>query len=239
MKHDCTLWGIANRAARYHGDHNWRGHTCIRWKSVMSKKSVKQTISAQYFRWVLYERKGTFYADGRSGNSVDVGRHSLDTKIQAEAISSLKELDVKKAVEFGLAQPSVLIAAAGGDDHLAVSLEDGRKSYVKYVGRPPNLGGASAATLKRYRPVFDKFISFAREAGVKSWNRVTKALLIAYGTWLHDEGRAARTQYLECTTILQTMKWLVEEKLIPASCTFTLICEGKVARRPTATPPMR
>ncbi len=73
--------------------------------------------------------------------------------------------------------------------------------------------------------MFDKFIVFATRKGVRSWNQVTKRTLEAYGAWLDDEDYTVAAEYLELTTIKQTLKWLIEERHLPASCSFALPLE--------------
>jgi integrase len=185
----------------------------------MPKRSARQSVQCQYFRWLVYSRNGTYYADGRSGNAQDAGRHSLGTDDRREALENLKRLDLVRAVKLGLADQGILNEQPG----TLLSLEDGRDRYMAYVGRPAVTGGAGASTVKRYRPVFEKFFAFARSRGVSTWNAVTKSLLIAYGTWLDEEGYAYATEYLELTTLKQAMKWLIDDaKLLPPACSCTL-----------------
>ena len=126
-----------------------------------------------------------------------LGRYSLEAKSVQEAMESLKQLDAAKAVDLGRADRSVL------DEHhvSAVSLEAGKEKYLAYDRRPSVMGGAGASTAKRYRAVFDKFIEFARNNGVTTWEQVGKNLLLAYGAWLDDAEYAYASEYLELTTI--------------------------------------
>ncbi len=166
-------------------------------------------------------RNGIYYADGRSSNPQDVGRHSLGTRDRKEALHQLARLDLVKAVEFGLADRSLLDA---GEVNL-LNLEEGQQLYLDYVRRPPVLGGTEQSTYKRYRAVLGKFVPFAREQGVRHWPMVTKKLLEAYGAWLDSEGYGYATQYHELTVAKQILRWLVGEKLIPSSCLFALPLE--------------
>jgi integrase len=135
-----------------------------------------------------------------------------------EAMENLKLLDCAKAVELGRADRSILVPQVGN----SLSLEEGRDKYMAYVARPPVLGGAGAKTASRYRAVLDKFIPFAHQSGVHSWNSVSKRLLESYGAWLDGEDYAYATEYLELTTLKQMVNWMVDEKLIPTVCAFSL-----------------
>jgi integrase len=194
----------------------------------MPRKSKTQIIQCRFFRWRLFARDGFFYADGRAANAgSNVGRHSLDTKDQQEALERLNDLDRHKAVELGKADSSILDAAVAA---ARLSLADGIQAYMAYVRRPPVAGGASARTVKRYKAVFDKFTKFANERGVTTWDAVGNNLLIQYGKFLDDEEYAQRTLYLELTTIKQTINWLIKQKLLPAVCA----CAMKL-RKPNGT----
>lgn len=185
----------------------------------MPKTKDKTMIQGQYFRWLVYPRKGIFYADGRSANNgASLKRYSLEATTLNEAMENLKLLDTAKAVDLGRADRRILAQ----EDANALSLEDGRKRYIAHVGRPPVMGGAGATTAKRYRAVFDKFIPFACRSAVDAWNQVGKRLLESYGAWLDDEDYAYATEYLELTTLKQAINWMIEEKLIPAACAFSL-----------------
>lgn len=185
----------------------------------MRTTNDKIRIQGQYFFWLLYERQGVFYADGRSSNGgVPLKRYSLDATTLDEAKVQLKMLDAIKAVELGQADRSIL----NEQDEDLLSLEDGCQKYLAHVGRPPVMGGADAKSAKRYGAVFDKFNRFAREKGVDDWNRVSKRLLQSYGAWLDDNDYAYATEYLELTILKQATKWMIGEKLIPAACGFSL-----------------
>ncbi len=187
----------------------------------MPAKRKKEKISGCYFAWLLGTRDGVYFADGRSNHPRNVGRHSLATRDRQEALDQLRQLDLVKAVEFGLADRSVLAEA---NDRL-LPLEVGRDLYLKHVERPPVAGGAGKTTAKRYRAVFAKFLSFAKQDGVQHWQNVTKSVLNGYVAWLDDQDYAPASEYLEVTTIKQAMKWLIEEKYISGSCAFTLTLE--------------
>src|SRR4051812_30257728 len=109
----------------------------------MPRKRKKERVPGQYFTWLLGTRNGVYYADGRS-NAPGLGRHSLGTRDRDEALGRLRHLDLVKAVEVGLADASLLKA----DRDSLLPLEDGRRRYMGYVGRPAIQGGASPATVK-------------------------------------------------------------------------------------------
>jgi integrase len=183
----------------------------------MPAKRRKERIVGHYFVWLLGQRGGVYYADGRS-NRPGVGRHSLDTKVYNEALEALKQLDLVKAVEFGLADRAALVTPQSSQ----LSLPEGRRLYLEHVQRPRVVGGARPVSAKRYRPVFDKFEQFAQTEGITAWNQVTHRILEAYAAYLDDHGYAYATEYLELTTLKQMIKWLVEEGHLPASCLVRL-----------------
>src|SRR5687768_5498457 len=130
----------------------------------MPAKRKKERVVGAHFVWLLGQRGGVFYADGRS-NRPSPGRHSLGTREREEALSALKQLDLVKAVELGLADHSALAAPPE-----LLALAEGRRLYTAHVTRPRVVGGARPSSAKRYRPVFDKFEQFARGEGITAWN---------------------------------------------------------------------
>lgn len=184
----------------------------------MPRKPKKERVSGQFFTWLLGARSnGVYYADGR-GNPQKVGRHSLGTRDRQEALVQLRRLDLVKATEFGLADPSVLQT----NQTPLLTLEEGQQRYLAFVSRPAVQGGGSASTIKRYRAVLDKFVPFAKEQGISFWQQVGKDLLRRYGTWLEANDYHDKTQYIELTVLKQVVKWMVAEKLLPAASLISL-----------------
>jgi integrase len=182
----------------------------------MSAKRIKERIAGRHFVWLVGQRDGVYVADGRS-NKLNAGRHSLGTKIYKDAITALQRLDLVRAVALGLAHPSVLEPDAD-----QVALDDGRRQYEAHVRRPRVVGGAKLSTNKRYRAVFDKFVAFAMKEGIFTWNQVTTKVLETYAAFLDDEGYAYATEYLELTTLKQTVKHFVTTGLLPAKNLISL-----------------
>lgn len=184
----------------------------------MPRKPKKERVPCQYFGWLLGTRSnGVFYADGR-GNTPNLGRHSLGTRVRKEAVEALHRLDLVQAVEFGLADSSLLKQ----DRQKLLSLEQGRKLYLEYVERPLVQGGVSPATCRRYKPVLDKFFAFVEKSGIRYWQQVTKDVIARYGRWLEDEDYGYATQYFEQTFLKSVVKWMVGEELLPTASLIRL-----------------
>lgn len=173
-------------------------------------------IQSQYFTWNLYRRGGLFYADGRS-NHPPLGRYSLGTADHATALENLRELDLTQAIRLGRAQPSGSL-----DGKVELALQDGRRLFESYVSRPEIVGGGRTSTRKRYRAVFDKFLSFASTRGVTAWNQITRSVLVEYIQVLERDDYAYASIYLEATVVKQAVKWLIEAGHLPESCRIRL-----------------
>lgn len=183
----------------------------------MPKKPKKEKVIGRYFVWLVGQRDGVWYADGRS-NEPSVGRHSLGTKDYDEAIAALQRLDLDRAVRVGRAKASDLDTQAP----MPLSLDEGWELYRKHVSRPRVTGGAKPKSVTRYKAVLEKFIVYARGEGVTTWNEVTTELLQAYAGWMEVEGYAYRTEYLELTTLKQAVNWLKETGHLPSTITVEL-----------------
>lgn len=172
----------------------------------MPRKRINELISTVHFTWKLYQRSGTWHADGRS-NPVNAGRHSLGTNDRAEALQRLSRLDSIVAADHGLIPRDQIPDASPK----VLSLADGRKLYEAHIKRPWSAGGTRKSTQKKYRSTFDKFLPFADSIGVKTWNAVTKQTVTAFLTHLGANAYAGTTMGKEATTIAQAHKWLIEE----------------------------
>lgn len=169
----------------------------------MPKPRKNQFIRCSYFVWRLVCRAGVWYADGRS-NTPNVGRHSLGTSEQEEALRLLPQLDRVRAETLGLIARSPEATPAAR----ALPIDEGRKLYETHVSRPRVTGGVRKSTQKRYRAVFDKFVPFAISRGVTVWNGVTATLLNEYAADLEDKGYAYKTLLNELTTLKQAIGWM-------------------------------
>jgi len=181
----------------------------------MPRKPSRSPVVCQYFTWRLFERDGVYYADGRTGTH-NLGKHSLATRDVNQALTNLRHLDQKKAIDLGIAEASAPALAA------SLSIPDGWRMYMAHCQRAAVLGGVSAGTLKRYRAVQNKHKDFCDKQGIHSWAEVNRANTEQYGNHLAQQEYADRTLYLEVTLIKSVTHWLVKEKHLPAECRFEL-----------------
>ena len=177
----------------------------------MPRRPVREKVACRYFTWLLGRRDAVWQADGRS-NRPPAGRHSLGTDDHGEALRLLERLDLTMAVEHGLADP----AALGPEHRDELSLDEGRRLYMDFVGRARVAGGVRSSSKKRYRAVSDKFFEYARGRGLTTWDRVNSRTLLAYAAHLDENDYAFLTQYLELTTPKQAVLWLVKQRHLPA-----------------------
>jgi len=70
----------------------------------MPRRASTPPVMCDHFMWRVFARAGVFYADGRTGK-FKLGKHSLGTRDRDEALSKLRVLDRRKAIELGLATP--------------------------------------------------------------------------------------------------------------------------------------
>lgn len=174
---------------------------------------------------MIFQRGGVWQADGRS-NSPNVGRHSLGTRVEKDAVELLKILDLRTAVRHGVANESLLNTTSADE----IELEQGKEVYLDHARRPGVRYGARPKSIARYRAVLDKAILNFKKQGLRSWNQIKAFHLDKYALWLAEEEYLPRTTYLELTTVKQVLKYLISEKLIPSECAFNF-----KLRKPTGT----
>lgn len=190
----------------------------------MPRKPDRTPVSCEFFTWRVFQRNGVWYADARGGE-YNLGKHSLSTRDRDKAMSNLRLLDRKKAVELGLASGSV-----DQGNGLDISLPQGWKLFLEHCNRPEVMGGVSRNTFKRYRAVRDKHVEQCEKNRITNWNQVTKQATEKYGQWLARNNYADRSIYLELMLVKSVQQWLIDEKHIPESCRFKL-----PMRRPEGT----
>jgi integrase len=184
------------------------------------RRLKKKKVVARYFTWLLGCRHSVWQADGRS-NSPGLGRHSLGTTDYEEAKRLLCQLDLTMAVKHGLADAAALTSTSSHE----LSLDEGRRLYLEFVGRARVAGGVRPSSRKRYRAVLDKFLEYVRGKGLTAWNSVKSQTLLGYAEHLDLQGYAPRTEYMELTTLKQAILWFVKRKYLPADCRIELPLE--------------
>ncbi len=209
----------------------------------MPRKPMQSPIQCEYFTWRLFHRDGVYYADGRGGRD-DLGKHSLGTRELQAALQNLRRLDCQLAIERGLAEKERTTS------HESVSIATGWALFMEDRGRPQVLGGVGKSSLKRYRAVRDKHATYCETTGIRTWDRVDRASVVSYGSWLHRRyDSAPATVLLELNTVCSVLRWLSTQRHIPESCRFSLaasqksklptpivIVEGRSRRRAQALP---
>lgn len=172
----------------------------------MPKKRDNITMVSHHFSWIIYQRDGVFYADGRN-NVKPLGRYSLGVKTKEEIPERLYQLD--DVLSSSRTNPISLKTKE------PLVLEEGRRLYMEHQSRPRSLGGIKTSSFKRYRAVMDKFIAFCKtEVKISNWDQVDTLVLEKYAGWLDKNGYAYRTQYLEIICLKQVINWVVENELI-------------------------
>ncbi|MBA4020181.1 MAG: hypothetical protein C0483_23720 [Pirellula sp.] len=183
----------------------------------MPKKLINKLIRCVHFTWRMYRRGETWYADGRS-NAIRLGRHSLDTSDREEALQRLTLLDERCAVKHGLIEGPCRPV----EPHVRLKLEEGRALYEQHISRPRVLGGVAPATKKRYRTTFNGFVPWAVKEGLNYFDQVNKHVLNRFAAHLESRGRTSKTIMNELTTLVQCVRWLIEEGSLPNGEPITL-----------------
>jgi len=183
----------------------------------MPRNPKQAPIVCEHFTWYLRKKpSGVYFADGRINSKQDLGKPSLGTRDREEALRRLRQLDLRMAIDRGIAESE---QTRKNQD---VSIDEGWQLYMARCEQPEILGGVSPATQERYRPVRDKHTKFCAANDYSSWSEISKKVTLKYGDWLAKKNLADRTIVLELNLICSVVKWLVEEEHLPASCRFLL-----------------
>lgn len=187
----------------------WKSRQRRLWNQYpMPRKPQYEPISCQYFTWRVFQRYGVWYADG-SSTEVDLGKHSLGTRDRQIALAELRELDVKIAVDQGLAQAPTAAAMP------ELGVANGWSRYLEHAGRSQGLGGVALSSLKRYQSIREKHVPWCRKHGIRSWQQFDRKIFEKYGNWMFDK-YAYRTCYTDLTQLKSVVNWLISEDLLPS-----------------------
>lgn len=178
----------------------------------MPKRNSKDLIVCGHFSWRLFVRNGVYYADGRRAAN-NVGKHSLSTRVHAEALARLRELDYAMAVQLGLATEQSKPTA----NAMRLTIEEGWQLYFDECARSNVMHGVNPATLLRYRSIRKKHAKHCQKHGLTHWEQIGKPQAAAYGQWLQDEEYSERTIYLELSLVKSVNRWLIEEGHLDAA----------------------
>ncbi len=169
----------------------------------MPKQRKNEQIRCPHFTWKLARRNNVWYADGRS-NSVNAGRHSLGTKSKEVALRQLPGLDQARAEDLGLIPKPHRDPA----QVVLLLLEEGRKLYEQHIARPQLAGGLRKSSLRRYRGALNKFLPYAKQQGITTWNGVTETLLTEYIAFLEAKN-APHTIKKDLVIVTGAHRWLI------------------------------
>ena len=178
-------------------------------------KHSKSTIQCEYFKWRLFQRDGVYYADGRGGGYA-LGKHSLGTRNRTDALKNLGQLDRRKAADYNLIPKD---SSAPAED---ISIAQGWSLFMEDRGQPNLLGGVGTNSLKRYKAIRDKHLTYCQERQLNTWRQMDRAVVLQYGSWLHKNDYAPATVILELNTIASVVTLLVSKNRLPATSRLSL-----------------
>ncbi len=180
----------------------------------MARQKVTKTVRATYFTWKLFKRGTVYYADGRS-NATDLGKYSLKTVSEEEALLNLQRLDKFKAKQAGLV-PEEVASPKAVDRKEPVGVEEGWNKFLEHIENAVVTGLRSRNTLTRYREIRAKHLVYCNLHSIRNWCDFDQDHGERYVRWLVEQGAATRSRNLAMTTILSTMKWLIKRQLLDA-----------------------
>lgn len=191
------------------------------------KKTKSISIPCRYGNWILTRRggdDGVFQADGRS-NPVSFGRHSLGTRDLAEAKDIIHDLDLRMAVEKGLASPRLL--SNQRKPGTGLSIEAGLTAYRKYMKRPRAAGGPKKSTQDRYERGLKAFEQYCKEEAIRFFEQLNADCLNDFVKWRQEPdattGRKASKEssvITELGLIRRVHNHLIAEGFLDSTCAF-------------------
>lgn len=161
----------------------------------MSTVKKNNIVFCQYFEFILRDRGGVWYADGRRNNQ-KLGKYSLGTRDLKEAHNVVHDLDRTLAIEQG-----VYLEETQEEPQTtkSLSIEEGWQIFYRDRCKDQLLGGVSVSTQKRYRTVGDKFQIYCQQKSVSYWKQVTKSVVEDYGDWLRKKSRNRKQNYADAS----------------------------------------
>lgn len=171
-----------------------------------------QWLQCIHFRWKLYQRRGTWYADGRPNR----GRYSLataDERVARQAVIKLDQAIAKRAQNKAEEEPS--------GENKPVGIREGWELFISNGNRPDFLEGHSPATTKKYRSMQQRAATYFQSQDILWWAQLQEKHLIDYGKAFAKK-LSPRTIHHEITMLVSVSNWLIREKLLPPKCKLHL-----------------
>jgi integrase len=169
----------------------------------MSKKKY-QWMQCINFRWKLYQRSGTWYADGRPNR----GRYSLATNDERDARQRVTELDRKIAQRL---QNKAEEEPAGKAK--PTGIHEGWERYIEHGNRPTFLGGHSPATTKKYREMQRRSTEYFKSQDILWWFQLKPKHLTDFAK-AFEKKLSPRSIHHEITMHASVCNWLIREELL-------------------------
>lgn len=175
-------------------------------------KAKSEKVPCPNYTWVLFQRDGVYYADGRRHGH---GKPSLGTRDRGEALRALADLDSTFSQQLSGSTPHP--RGTHKSETTSIKILDGWQRYLDCRDEPVHLGGLKEESKKKYRNYRDSFADFCDKKQIVSWNVVTKKVLQSYGKHI-DRQLAPRSVHNNLTMQISVSNWLIMEDLIPDSC---------------------
>lgn len=151
----------------------------------------------------IYRRGGVWYSQFMHGGKQR--RRSLNTSRIVEARGEALQIDYDlRKGQFRVSQ-----------DIDVAPLFQRYLKWLRTEGRRPN-------TIKRYRPVFDRFADFCQSQGVRKAARVDIGMVEEFKAMRLDDGAAEGTRYREALWVKQVWKYGEERGLVPVNLLKTM-----------------
>ena len=179
----------------------------------MPTKRTSKLVKCRYFSWLLSLREGVWQADGRS-NSINAGRHSLDTRDKKEAEQFVHELDEEMAIKIGLIERRAPRAKTG------LTISDAVEDFRKAKQRPIASGGVEPQTLGRYNRILNKFEAFVSDKRVKFVSEIDIELFDDYVAHLEELDFALSTITTELVLLKSVHQHCLDKKLLDPKFAF-------------------
>ena len=183
----------------------------------MPAKRTNPEVQCEFFKWILFKRKGVYFADGRS-NRIKLGRYTLGNLDMEAARRALFHLDLKMAVSKGMADPDRLRRNPAE----GLTLDSGFEIFMSFGKRPKALGGTTESTKSNQKSHWGFFKRYAQTTGIQFWHQVNKLNLANFATWRSTAEAGPLTVFFSVGLVKQVLDFLIREKKVPASCKFDL-----------------
>ncbi len=145
----------------------------------MPENIQNQQFNASISDGAFFSATASTMPTGEEGATLWENTRWERANLRTDALKNLGRSTRRKAADYNLIPKD---SSAPAED---ISIAQGWSLFMEDRGQPNLLGGVGTNSLKRYKAIRDKHLTYCQERQLNTWRQVDRAAVLQYGSWLH------------------------------------------------------